>query len=90
VQKDEARADVQMRTVVNNNLYYVCCPGCDVTSDPAGTLKKLVDPVTKKEFNVTAKSPRADYMGQIYYFAGPESKAEFGKSPEKYAVLYGK
>jgi YHS domain-containing protein len=90
VMEHPATPDASARKVVNNNLYYVCCPGCDVTAAPEKSLKTLTDPVNKKEFKVTAASPRSEHEGQVYFFSAPECKAAFDKEPAKYAVVFGK
>ncbi len=79
------------RLTVNNNLYYFCCDGCKAgfTRSPAH-LKKQVDVVSGEVFETAAGSPQVEYKGQYYLFVTEATKATFEKSPEKYAVLYGK
>jgi YHS domain-containing protein len=88
----KAKVAPASRLAVNNNLYYFCCGNCPkaFAANLAKSGAKLVDPVTKKEFTVTAESPRIDKEGQIYVFAGPESKAAFEADTAKYMVTYGK
>jgi len=85
-----AQVTAENRTVVNNDLFYVCCAGCatPLQTNPANFAKKLVDPVTGKEFAPKASSPRASAAGRLFFFATPESKAAFEKESAKYIYLY--
>lgn len=79
------------RLVVNNGLYYFCCTGCkDGFLQSPQHLKKLEDVVTGEVFTVGDGSPRVEYQGQHYLFATEASKTTFEKTPEKYALLFGK
>jgi YHS domain-containing protein len=83
--------DPTHRLVINNGLWYTCCPGCiDMLNSSAAALKELTDVVSGKKFKVTEDSPKSDYQGQAYYFAAAESRAAFEKDPGKYAVVFGK
>jgi YHS domain-containing protein len=77
--------------VVNNGLWYLCCPNCtdSAPKDPA-LVKSLTDVVSGKPFKGTETSPRSDYKDQVYVFESAETKAAFDKDPAKYAVIFGK
>lgn len=81
----------QERVVLNNQLQYFCCPGCDTAfkKDLSKYVKSLPDVVSGKDFTPAAGSPRSDYKTQVYLFDNAADKATFDKSPEKYAVLFG-
>jgi len=87
---DVALPEAGLRRVVNNGLWYACCPGCvDGLVDPA-KLKELEDVVSTKKFKVSDASPRVEYKEQIYFFQNAETKAAFDKDPARYAVVYSK
>jgi YHS domain-containing protein len=77
--------------VLNNGLWYLCCPNCvdSAPKDPA-LLKSLTDVVSGKPFKATDASPRSEHQGQHYVFESAETRAAFDKEPGKYAVIFGK
>jgi YHS domain-containing protein len=88
----KAKVATTSRVVLNNNLHYFCCGNCPkgFVANLGKSGMKLMDPVTNKEFTVTADSPRVEKEGQLYLFASPESKATFEADSAKYMVVYGK
>jgi YHS domain-containing protein len=91
VSGNPARAELPLRLVVNNHLYYFCCPACPAEFDrkPASFFTTLVDPVSGKSFTVKPESPHEVYRGQHYFFAAPQTKAEFDKGPDPHVIVYG-
>jgi YHS domain-containing protein len=47
----------------------------------------LRDPVTGMRFYPTARSPRTEWAGGPYFFAGDSTRTEFLKSPKSYEVI---
>lgn len=84
-----SRANKSNRTVVNDQIIYFCCAGCPqgFAKEPNNFLDKVQDPVSGKEMNVTAESPKATYKGSTYFFETAENKAAFEKEPAKYAKV---
>lgn len=79
------------RVIVNNGIWYTCCPGCvDTLKSDSSAFKELEDVVSGKKFKVTGEDPAAEFRGQRYYFQNAANKAAFEKEPSKYAVVYGK
>ena len=63
-----------------------------VNVDKKGVILKGYDPVAYfKQSRAVKGSPKhsSEYQGATYYFASGEDKAEFDKSPAKYAPQYG-
>jgi YHS domain-containing protein len=85
----KGKANKANRLVVNDQLVYFCCAGCAnaFKNEPNSFLDKVTDPVSGKEFNLTADSPRGEHKGTLYYFESPESKETFEKEPGKYAKV---
>lgn len=85
-----AKVSKESRLVVNNNLHYFCCANCPkaFAADPSKFVKEVVDPITKKPFALKADSPHAIVNGQHYFFASPESKAEFEKKSAELVIQY--
>jgi YHS domain-containing protein len=82
---------LETRVVINNSLWYVCCPVCpEKILVEEKVLKELVDPVSGKKFKATVESPRADFEQQVYYFETAANKAVFEKEPAKFAVLFAR
>jgi YHS domain-containing protein len=46
----------------------------------------LRDPVSGRRFYPTIRSPRCDWDGSPYFFAGASTRATFLKAPTKYEV----
>jgi YHS domain-containing protein len=82
----KARANKTTRLVVNDQIVYFCCAGCDMgfKKEPNNFLSKLIDPVSGKEFNLVADSPKVEMTGAVYFFETPENKAAFEKEPAKF------
>ncbi|MGV3722750.1 MAG: hypothetical protein ACO1SX_17745 [Actinomycetota bacterium] len=79
------------RLVLNNGLWYVCCPACvDGVAKNEKVLKALTDVVSGKAFKASEQSPRTEYKAQLYLFENAETKAAFDKEPARFAVVYGK
>ena len=82
----------ELRLVINNGLWYVCCPGCidGVVKEPQKLKEPLVDVVSGKPFKVTDASPKSEFKGQTYYFENAQNKEAFDKDSPKYAVSFAK
>lgn len=78
------------RAEVNNGLYYLCCEPCVgwMRDKPWLYLKELQDPVTGKWFKPAEESPRSTVDRQVYLFENAQTKADFDKEPQKYAVQF--
>lgn len=85
----KGRASKANRVVVNDQIIYFCCANCPggFAKEPNNYVSKLNDPVSGKEFNLVADSPKAEYKGGVYYFETAENKAAFEKEPAKYAKV---
>lgn len=86
-----AKITADNRIVLNNNLHYFCCEGClgGFLKSPQHW-KKQVDVVDGQLFEPTDLSPKSEYKGQHYLFATDAAKTTFDKTPDKYAVVFGK
>jgi YHS domain-containing protein len=82
--------DLARRSVVNNNLYYLCCEPCMgwMRDRPHVYFKELRDVVNGHWFKVSEASPKAIYRSQIFLFESAETKAEFDKDPAKYLLEF--
>ncbi len=79
------------RAVINNGLWYFCCPSCTEMARTNGELLKgLIDVVSGKRFDANSDSPTSEWKGQFYFFETEAGKTAFNKMPAKYAVVYGK
>ena len=78
------------RSVVNNNLYYLCCEPCMgwMRDRPHVYLKELKDPVSGKWFKVAETSPKVLHKNQIFLFETPETRSAFDREPAKYVVEF--
>lgn len=85
-----ARVSRENRIVLNNALYYTCCPECpkQFTGDPSRCVKELKDPVTGKAFTPKSDSPRAEVGGQVYLFADAASKTSFAADSARYVTVF--
>jgi YHS domain-containing protein len=81
-----SRANKANRVVVNDGLFYFCCSNCPngFKKEPQNSVDKLVDPVSGKEFALTADAPKVEVQGALYFFESEENKAAFEKEPAKY------
>lgn len=82
----KGKASKTNRLVVNDQLVYFCCAGCNMgfKKEPNNFLSKLNDPVSGKEFNLVADSPKVEMDGAVYFFETDENKAAFEKEPAKF------
>ncbi len=82
----------ELRLVINNGLWYVCCPGCidGVNKEPQKLKADLIDVVSGKAFKPTDLSPKSEFKGQTYYFENAINKQTFDQDSPKYAVVYSK
>jgi YHS domain-containing protein len=82
----KGKASKTNRLVVNDQIVYFCCAGCNMgfKKEPNNFLSKLNDPVSGKEFNLVADSPKVEAEGSVYFFETEENKAAFEKEPAKY------
>ena len=71
---------------VNFEPVYVCCPGCtsEIKKDPAKYLKQVKDPVTRKPFTVSAKTPKMEHERALFLFASAKTHQAFHAQPGKY------
>ena len=85
----KSRAHKQTRLVVNDQILYFCCAGCDMgfKKEPNNFVSKLIDPVSGKEFNLVADSPKVEQTGAVYFFETEANKAAFEKEPAKYVKV---
>ena len=83
------RANKANRTVVNDQIVYFCCNMCPegFKKEPGNYLDKVLDPVSGKEFTISATAPNTSYKGGLYYFESDANKATFEKEPAKYAKV---
>jgi YHS domain-containing protein len=77
------------RVVVNDQIVYFCCGNCPsaFAKEPNNFLDKVSDPVSGKEFALTADAPKSTYKNGIYFFENADNKAAFEKEPAKYAKV---
>lgn len=77
------------RVVVNDQIVYFCCGNCPMAfaKEPNNFLDKVSDPVSGKEFGLSADAPKTTYKNGIYFFESNENKATFEKDPAKYAKV---
>jgi YHS domain-containing protein len=85
----KVRANKANRLLVNDQILYFCCANCpqEFQKEPGNYVSKLIDPVSGKEFNVVADSPKAMHKGGIYFFENEDNKTAFEKEPAKYAKV---
>jgi YHS domain-containing protein len=85
-----AHMDMARRTVVNNNLYYLCCEPCTgwMREKPQEYLHELKDPVSGHWFKVTEGSPREIVKSQVFLFESAQTKSDFDKDPAKFTVEF--
>jgi len=83
---------VSRRVEVNHGLYYLCCDPCVgyMREKPWFYLKEaeIRDAVSGRPFKPAESSLRSDYKGQIYLFESAETRAQFDKEPQKFAILF--
>jgi YHS domain-containing protein len=86
-----ARIDAAHRLEINHELYYVHDIATRVRfgRDPLPYCGRVTDPVSRQRFRPTARSPRLEHNGRLYFFADPRSVRTFQASPDSFAVRKG-
>ncbi len=57
--------------------------------DPLRYCGILTDPVSKVRFRPTARAPRTEYDGRLYFFTEPGTLARFTAHPDSFAFRKG-
>ena len=89
--KDKAVLSIDLRTYVNHEIYFFSNAKAmkQFKKDPLKFCGLLTDPVTKKRFQPTKKSPHKDYMMRPYYFSSDSTLLVFNSMPDSFAVRRG-
>jgi YHS domain-containing protein len=86
-----ARVDSSMRVAVGHDLFYFADAAARArfVKDPLRYCRRLTDPVTLRRFRPTRRSPKLEYQGRSYWFAGDSTFAAFQATPDSFAVRRG-
>ena len=86
-----ARLDSTLRARVNHELYYFADrAGRDrFWRDPLRYCGIVTDPVSRKRFRPSWRSPRTDYHGQPYFFTDRLTYRTFKAVPDSFAIRKG-
>jgi len=83
----KAMIDSSLRLQLGYEIYYFSSRAAMLRfqKEPLRYSGPMTDPITKRRFKPTAKSPRAEYLGRTYYFSADSTRTRFLSGPEKLA-----
>lgn len=75
-----------LRVMVNNRPVLLCCSDCPTAfrKNPTKWVKSAQDPVSRKTFKVTAKTPVVQRQGAVFLFSSAKTRELFLNAPAKY------
>ena len=86
-----AKIDSTLRVFVGHDLFFFSDAKAKATfsAHPLRYCGRLTDVVSRARFAPTVKSPHTVFRGRPYYFAGPETFAQFQAMPDSFAIRKG-
>lgn len=83
--------DSSGRVFIGHDLFYFAdaASRARFVRNPLRYCRQLTDPVTRRRFKPSSRSPRAEFGGRPYYFSSDSTCARFKAAPQQFQLGAG-